>query len=836
MDRRQTWFLTGLFFTTLATLCLEVLDTRLLSVMSWYHLSFFAVSTAMFGMSAGALRVYLGGEDFVGERAGRALSRYALLLAVSIPVSHAANLVILLPEGSSTATLTAFAVTTIALAFPFYMSGVVVTLALTRIPGRIGLAYAVDLLGASLGALLVLPALAWTNLSAATLLCAALAAFAALCFQLQAGHRPSLGILALVVLLLAGMVANVVAKPADRLMPWSSKGKTALEGKIEILDERWNIHSQVILIGPPWKKPAYWGPGKGTEAYNDGKVETLRMVIDGNAATWMTSWDGDPASLEWVKLDVTSLPYHLRKDGDAAIIGVGGGRDLLTALWARSRSVKGIEINAIFLDILETPLAEGGQREFTKVADQPEVELVHDEARSYLTRTADRYDVLQMSLIDTWAATGAGAFTLTENGLYTLEGWDVFLRVLKPTGVFSVSRWYDPANASETSRLLALGTAALLDHGIAEPAKHMILVAVDKVATLLVSLTPFPAEDLAKIDAACETYGFKTLVAPGRPGIPELERIVASNSRPALDLAIANKDYDYSPPTDERPFFFNILRPQSYLESLTSGDAAGGEARAQGVLTGNLKATGTLLALFVLSLVLVVLVIVVPLVRSGLPRMSGGSFFCSILYFACIGFGFMLVQVPLMQRFSVYLGHPTYAVVVILFSMILSAGIGSFVSDRVPAERSTLAVLLFPLAIAAVLFGVTRAIQPVIDRTIESGFALRTLLVIALVAPASLLLGFCFPIGMRLVRRISVEATAWMWGVNGACGVLGAVIAVGISMWGGIQLNLLVATGLYALLVVVTPILRAMGARNDDVEQARAIVAARVGGTPSVPA
>jgi hypothetical protein len=812
MDRRPTWFLTGLFFTTLATLCLEVLDTRLLSVMSWYHLSFFAVSTAMFGMSAGALRVYLGGAEFAGEQAERALSRYAVLLAISIPISHAANLVILLPEGSGTATIVAFTVTTVALAFPFYMSGVVVTLALTRIPGRIGLAYAVDLLGASLGALLVLPALAWTNLSAATLLCAALAALAAACFQLHAGRRLPLGIIVLAALLLAGMIANVKATPANRLMPWSSKGKTALEGKIEILDERWNIHSQVMLLGPPWKKPGYWGPGKGTEEYN-GKVETLRMVIDGNAATWMTSWDGNPASLEWVKHDVTSLPYHLRKDGDAAIIGVGGGRDLLTALWARSRSVKGVEINSIFLDILQTPIAEGGRREFTRIAERPEVELVHDEARSYLTRTTDRYDVLQMSLIDTWAATGAGAFTLTENGLYTLEGWDVFLRVLKPTGVFSVSRWYDPENASETSRLLALGTAALLDRGIERPADHMILVAVDKVATLLVSLTAFPAQDLALVDQTCETYGFKILVAPGRTGISELERIVGANSRPALDAAIANADYDYSPPTDERPFFFNILRPASYLHSLTRGAEAVDEAR-QGVLTGNLKATGTLLALFLLSLVLVVLVIVVPLVRSGLPRMSGGSFLCSILYFACIGFGFMLVQVPLMQRFSVYLGHPTYAVVVILFSMILSAGIGSFVSDRVPAEQSTLAVVLYPLAIAAVLFGVTQAIQPVIDHTIESGFALRTLLVIVLVAPASLLLGLCFPIGMRLVRRISTEATAWMWGVNGACGVLGAVIAVGISMWGGIQLNLLVATGLYAVLVLVTPILRASGTRS----------------------
>lgn len=791
---RRPWFLLGLFATTLATLCLEVLDTRLLSVMAWYHLSFFAVSTAMFGMAAGALRVYLGGAAFEGDAAPRALVRHAYSMALATPLCHLGNLVIPLREGVTLATVSALLVTTLFLAVPFYLSGVVVTLALTRIPGRIGLAYAVDLAGAALGALLVMPVLEWSNLSSGVLLCAASAGFAAVCFERFAAGRWSRGLAVLSVALAAAAVVNVF--PAERLRIWFPKGK-APEGRQELLEEHWNIHSQVMLIGPPTQRPQYWGPGEGTEKY---RVEGLRMVIDGNAGTNMAHWDGDPESLTWVRHDVTSLPYHLRRGGDAAVIGVGGGRDLLTALWAQSASVKGIEINKVFLDLLEGP-----RRDWARLADRPEVTLVHDEARSYLTRTRERYDVLQMSLIDTWAATGAGAFSLTENGLYTLEAWEVFLRVLKPEGIFSVSRWFDSENASETSRLLALATAALLERGVEDPARHLILVACKKVATLLVSPSPFSDTDLGRLRESVKLFGFQILVAPQvAPALPALGEIVASTTRANLDARVRHDLFDYSPPTDERPFFFNFLRPTGFFRAELLGGT-------QGVLSGNLKATGTLLALFGISLVLVCAVILGPLLRSGFPAMSPSSFGLAVAYFASIGFGFMLVQIPYMQRFSVYLGHPTYAVVIILFSMILMTGVGSLLSDRLPAEASPRVVRVYPLAIAGFLLLVTFAIQPVIDATIRLGLFARCLVVIALVAPVSVLLGLCFPIGMRLVKRVSDDAAPWMWGVNGACGVVGAVLAVGVSIWAGIDRNLFLAAGLYAALAVVAPELRRRG-------------------------
>jgi hypothetical protein len=792
----RAWFLLGLFLTTLATLALETLDTRFVSAMTWYHLSFFAVSIAMFGMAAGAVRVYLDGDVFVGEKARAQLERWAGILALAIPVSHVVNLCIPFTVDFSLTAVAGSVLGTLVLAAPFYAAGVVVAIALTRIPGRAGFTYAVDLAGAALGSLLVLPLLTYTNLSSAVFVVGGLAAVGCYAFARMNGTKrtwaPALA-LGLVVLGLA----NDLTAHGFRAM--YAKEKVYTTG--EIAEEAWNIHSHVIARTPALWPAQYWGKGTGAP---ETPLNMVIMNIDGEAGTKLTEWNGeDIGALDWVRYDVTSLPYHLRKGGDAAIIGVGGGRDLLTALWGRSKSVTGIEINEIFVRFLT-----GRWRDFAGLADRPDVTIVHDEARSYLTRVDKRFDVLQMSLIDTWAATGAGAFTLSENGLYTLDAWHVFLHALTPTGVFSVSRWFSPDKASETCRLLSLGTAALLDLGVEAPEAHLLLVARDQVATLMVSPSPFTEADLREVRASADQYGFRVLLAPDQTSELELlDRIAHSRSREALLATVLPEPLDFTPPTDERPFFFNTLRPTKIVAGIRS---------STGVLVrGNLLATATLLLLFLISAGLVSGVILGPLYRSGLPRMDRRGFGHAVAYFTSIGMGFMLVQIPFMQRFSVYLGHPTYAIAVILFSMILFTGIGSFVSDYVPVERKPVLLVVLPLVIAAVVAGCTLALQPVIDGTIRYEIAIRALVVVGFAAPVAFLLGFCFPIGLRLTGRISSDATPWMWGVNGAAGVLASVIAVAVSMWAGIHVSLLLSAALYAGLVFHAPALWRLGERID---------------------
>jgi hypothetical protein len=432
------------------------------------------------------------------------------------------------------------------------------------------------------------------------------------------------------------------------------------------------------------------------------------------------------------------------------------------------------------------------------------VTLVHDEGRAYLTRSREQFDVLQMSLVDTWAATGAGAFTLSENGLYTREAWHIFLDRLTPTGVISVSRWFSQGQASETSRLIALAVAALIDRGAAAPLQHMALVARGNVATLMVSPTPLSAADLDAIDAACAARGFTVLASSRVPAADaRLNAILASTSSEGLELAATDATFDYQPPTDARPFFFNMLKPRAWLAGMVATDG--------GVIAGNLRATGTLVAILAVSLVFIAGAIVLPLVVRGRPAMPVGSLAAGLTYFTLIGTAFMCAQVAFLQRFSVLLGHPTYALVVVLFSMILFAGLGSFVSDRVVGVRgerfaTTTWILAVGLAVTAL------SIAGICAGAVAWSTSARVATVLAIVAPLSVLMGFCFPHGARLVQARDESALAWMWGANGAAGVVASIGAVMISMTLGIEANLWVAVVAYAVVPLVATGVATLGA------------------------
>lgn len=784
--RTSRWLYAGLFAATFATLLLEILDSRLLSVLTWYHLSFLAVSLAMLGMAAGAVRVFLGGAAYDGTHALSRLPSITLAFAVSIAVSHILNLCIPIPSLTrfTVMEIVAISAATIVLAVPFYFSGMVVTIALTRTGGSIGRLYAWDLAGAAAACAVVGPLLNSSrfNLTSAVFLAAAAAAIAAYCFARVANTRGRAAAVLGVALIAAAVVNG--SRPTGIEVPFP-KNREFWLATDTFEAARWNSHSYVILQRSATEGMFFWGPGRRAPALN-GTLAWL--AIDGEAGTPITQWSGDRAALDWVQHDITSLPYHLRR-GSAAVIGVGGGRDILSAIWGGNEAITGIEVNRDVLRFLNED-----HRDFARIATHPGVRLVHDDGRAYLTRTPDRFDIIQMSLIDTWAATGAGAFTLSENGLYTVDAWKVFLSRLRPRGVFSVSRWFSPQNVSETNRLLALAVASLHELGVRQPIGHLVLLSRGRTATLLTSLDPFTAEDQAIVERIAADEAFAIQVAPWVGGATErLDRIARSTSSAELRLATEDPDFDYTPPTDERPFFFNMLKPGSFsrIYSLPRG----------GALWGNTKATATLVLLFVIASVLVMAIIVWPLLAAGRPAMSVGSFSAALAYFAAIGLAFMLVQIALLQRFSVFLGHPAYTFSTTLFAMILFAGVGSYLSDRVGSRLPRPNVVL-PLAAAALILLAAFAIGPVTRAGIAATLATRVLVVVAFLAPLATIMGFFFPAGMRAVGRLSQDATAWMWGVNGACGVLGSIMAVAISMWIGIQANLFAAAVMYAFLAI----------------------------------
>jgi hypothetical protein len=773
---------------------LELVETRLLSVMMWYHLAFFVISAAMFGMTAGAVWVHLGRARFTRATLSADLGWMTAAFAVSIPVALLVQ-ISLAPAFVASATFVAvFAELALALALPFFFSGAAVSLALTRSPYPPGRVYAVDLAGAALGCLGVLGALRLTDAPSAILVIGAVAAASAALLAASGigGAAPSPPPLArllgrpwtICAVLLALGLANGLTRRG--LQPLMVKERIEPRGEGMVF-EKWNSFSRVIAMRPLLMPPRLWGPSPTLPPI---EVPQIWLNIDGDAGTMMYRFDGNPESARYLSYDVTNLVYALGSGRRTAVIGVGGGRDVLAAWCFGSRDVTGVELNPIFLDLL---LRREPFTKFAGIAPLPGVRLINDEARSWFTRSRETFGLVQMSMADTWAATGAGAFTLTENGLYTVEGWRAFLSRLAPDGLFTVSRWYEPDAVDETGRLVSLAVAALLDAGVTEPRAHLFVATSGPVATLILSRAPFGREDIATLRRFCGTFEFNVHLSPDTTAAtPLIESIVACRDRAELQRKTAGLDLDLTPPDDERPFFFNLLPLDQPLQALRY-------AGRGGVVGGNLLATTTLCTILLVSLLLVVATIVLPL-RGAIREAGRGVVLGGTLYFALLGLGFMLVEMGLLQRLSLFFGHPVYSLSVVLFGLILAAGAGSWLSERLRLA-SPASFAAWALALAAYLASLPAWMPRLLASFQAAEIGVRAGVGLALIAPAGLLMGFGFPTGLRLAAARDERPTVWFWGINGAAGVLGSVIAVVLSIAFGIRTTLILGAVCYLALI-----------------------------------
>jgi len=778
----------GLFMVTLATLMYEIGLTRIFSVTTFYHFAFVAISLALFGLTVGALLVYLVPRWFPNERVGQRMWLASILFALSIPVCLAIQLSIRFDVAWSVGGVTSVITTCAIASVPFVMSGVVVCLALTRFPDRINRLYAVDLLGAGLGCLLLAVVFNAIDGPSALILVAALAGLGALFFAIHCEHRRALGATVMVVVLLSGMAAFNALSARDGVAPiaivWT-KGVKDLSYRYET----WNSFSRITIDGDPDLPVVPFGWGLSNTLPTSTRVRQLAVSIDSIAGTFLTGYSGNSHQTDFLRYDITNLAHYLRPHSNVLVIGVGGGRDVLSALEFKQKSVTGVEINGKILELLKGPFAS-----FTgHIADDPRVTLVNDEARSYITRTDKRYGIIEISLIDTFAATTAGAFALSENSLYTTEAWKRFFDRLTPDGVLSVSRWYQlgPLAPLETYRTVALASEALTERGIKNPRDHILVYhsPLEKgftVATVLVSPKAFTPADVARMDQVTGDLQFPAVLTPNTALGPKWAELAAAGG-PAKGLAAFAEDI--APPTDNRPFFFQMANFDNLVQGKGLDDPR---------VTRPVKVLG-LLAVAVLLLTL--LFIGVPLLittRRGAHRGMTPFY----IYFGSIGFGFLLVEFSQVLRLSVFLGHPIYALTVVLFSVLLFSGIGSMLSERIINLDRTRTVLgpLAGLLVVLAVFGSATVL--ITDAAASATTPIRIAVAVALLMPIGLVMGMPLAIGMRMAATRRDAPTSFLWGINGATSVCASVLGMAIALFFGIAAAFWVGWVAYAIAVV----------------------------------
>jgi len=542
------------------------------------------------------------------------------------------------------------------------------------------------------------------------------------------------------------------------------------------------------------------------EVDRQGQAKTI--VIDADASTYIMNVEPEHVQgTPWERILLSrppALANVLRPRGDYAIIGPGGGIDVLSALAGGSASVTGIEINPIIADTI----MRGRYATYSRhLYQRPDVHMHVTDGRSYLRSTEQQFDVVQMTLVDTWASTAAGAFALSENNLYTVEAFSEYFEHLRPDGMIAITRWefHEPR---EALRVVAVAMDALHGLGIANPARHFIVAsegALDEdgiPVVVLAKKSPFTVEEEAEVKTHLARYSqLRPLYLPSELARNPFGDLLASNDPYAFARQYA---YNVAPVNDNAPFFFFTLKPSQILghENLR----AGVDWKVNlGVLV--------LLLVLVISLVAVVAFLILPLALH-IGRMRQSPF--SLLYFVAVGLGYIMVEIAFIQRFVLFLGHPTYALTVVIFLLMLSSGAGSLCSRRW-LPRTQLAWMPITLVVLALLVDVF-FLPHWLAAWVGLGFYSRVVISGLLLAPLGFGMGMPFPTGLRaLALGPAVEvsgalsdadsAVEWAWAMNAAASVLGSVLAMVIAIQFGLNVTLACGAAAYLLALLLLPAL-----------------------------
>ena len=779
----QSRYYIAIFLLAFTTLSYQIIITRFLSVVVHYHFAFAAISFAMLGLTSGALEVYRKPARYAPERVAPEFAQHASWLAISSvgamiaflcfpPVFPTQYLRIVLP-----ATMLAFVV-------PFVESGVCIALLLTRLPYGGGWLYAADLAGAGLGCLGIILALFTIDPVSAVLWIGAFAAGAGW-IVVRGSDRVIAGRVGCIAIVLAAAAAvhtGLYLSGYEHLRVLWSKG-TREPGAIF---ERWNTYSRVRVVPLGESTPMGWGFAHTPQT----KIDQDILDIDASASTPITRLDGDVSKLTYLKDDVINAAYLVQTPAEVGVIGVGGGRDILSALFFGARHITGIEINPAIFEALNNKFADFSGH----LNQQPGVSLVNAEARSYINHSSKRYDLIQISVVDTWAAIAAGGLTLTENRLYTVEAWHDFYRALNPGGLLSVSRWYDHpvSRFSEFYRLVAIAVSALQRMKIrsVELRQHIIAVNAGHTVTVISRPDAFTEEQWKAARRSLEAQGFKILLGPDVSFDTITSTLLSGDGDGAFFDSLPE---NIAPSTDDNPFFF-------FTERL------GNIAKLSSVpLDLNGSSINIVCFLIIGALCACVYYIVVPFVRLA-KSMTLSTLTPPVVFFSAIGMGFMLIEISQMQRLMVFLGDPVYGLGVVLFAILLFSGLGSATVGAHALRPNAVIVRVIALLTALAVTGMLTFSVTSWGRSQVTD--MRILLSVLLLAPPAFFMGMMFPLGLSTWHRHS-ELLPYFWCANGMTSMLASVLGMVLSMQFGIANTYAIGVCFYALSAfVIASVLR----------------------------
>ena len=772
----------GVALTSFAALLLELALTRLFSVLLFYHFAFLAISIALLGLGSGGVFAYLGKGWLTRFLTRSLLTVLACINAVAIPAVLEVVLHIPVSLELSRANFLRLTAIYLASAVPFFVTGLELSLIFARESDHIPRLYGSDLLGGALACLGIVPLLNWLGGPNTIMFAAFVAALAGAIWARAAFARRAIAGLAVALALV------IAGNHSGRL--------------IDI------VYAKGHFRDPSWVEFARWNAISRVEVDRQGDAKVV--VIDADASTYIMNADPEKWEDSGWKQDLMEAPPALanvlRPHGAYAIIGPGGGVDVLRAVANGSPDVTGIEINPI----IANTIMRGRYADYAyHLYERPEVHIHVTDGRSFIRNARQKFDVVQMTLVDTWASTAAGAFALSENSLYTVEAFRAYFDHLNPDGMIAITRW-EFRQPREALRVVSVAIEALHELGVKNPAWNFIVVSEGELdedgipVVVLAKKSAFTTEEEQAVRSHLQSNpALAALYLPSSAQANPFSALITGNDPYAFAQQYA---YNVAPVNDNVPFFFFTLK---------LGQVLHGKGLEQGIDWKVNLGVAVLLTVLVISAAAVVVFLVLPLLLHGSGRRQP---MIPLLYFVAIGLGYILVEIAFIQRFVLFLGHPTYALTVVVFLLLLSSGAGSLTSRQWITRTPTVWVPLTFVAGALLLY--VYVLPGILDALVGLPFAAKLAVSAALLVPLGFAMGMPFPTGLCALASASSpgfpalqnnptdRGVEWAWALNAGSSVLGSVLAMVLAIQFGLNLTLGCGAAAYFSAALLLPTLR----------------------------
>lgn len=802
--------LLALALLSAAALGYEILLMRLLSIILWHHFAYMMISVALLGYGAAGALVALARPALLRHFlpafvAGALLFGATAMACFAIAQQVAFNPLEILWEPSQPLRLLLLY---LLLFVPFFCAATSVCLVFSRFNAQVHRIYSFDILGAGLGCLAIIVALfALSPIGALRLVSTAGMAAAALACVECRWHRQWLPALLLVVATVPAAVpgAWIALRPSE----YKELNQVLRIGDARVVAQRSSPLGLVTVVESP-SIPLRHAPGLSLNASTEPPPQ-LAVLTDGDGLSALNRYDGRREPLAYLGDLTSALPFHLLRNPKVLVLGSGAGADVLQAIWHHASAVDAVELNPQVIELVQGRFAAFSGKPYSA----PGVRVFAGEARGFLAASQDRYDLIQVALLDSFSTSSAGLYALSESYLYTVEAFQGYLRHLRPGGLLAITRWVT-LPPRDIPKLFATAVAAMEKMDVPAPARRLLLIRGWNTATLVVKNGEFDAAELAALQAFCRARSFDVEYYPGiQPGQANrynvLDKPYFFETAQALLGAerarfLSEYKFDVRPATDDKPYFFHFFKWRTLPELLA--------LKSQGGLPLLEWGYPVLVATLLQATAAALLLIVVPLrvlrrrtrmLPAGVAASHSGPRAWRVgFYFLAVGVGFMFVEIAFIQKFILFLSHPLYAVAVVLCAFLCFAGLGSRYSQRLRSRdgrQATLAVA----GIWAISLIYLAALPAVFRLLIGLPDPARIAIAVLLIAPLAFLMGMPFPLGLDRVAARDETLVPWAWGINACASVVAAVLATLVAIHAGFTVVILVALLLYAAAALAGP-------------------------------